>query len=162
VSLQPVGAPSLARQLFGGSDVRVLALLRAAWPRAVGRELARRTEVVALEGRTLRIRVPDAGWRKVLHRMRGDILDRLRGVAGSLAPQKLGFMEAPLGFSAAGEPKARSPQVRDAALAPIREGAAEVPLPPALLAGAAGIPDPETRDLFLETARRYLVHRRDD
>ena len=70
-------------------------LLRAAWPGVVGPELARRTEVVSLDGTTLRVRVPDAGWQKVLHRMRGDILSRLFDVAGELAPRRLGFVEPP-------------------------------------------------------------------
>jgi hypothetical protein len=59
-----------AYTLFGGSPVRTLALLRAAWPKAVGPELARRTEVLTLEGGALRLRVPDAGWRRHLLQMR--------------------------------------------------------------------------------------------
>ena len=84
----------VAEQLFGASPERRLLLLRAAWPRAVGPELARRTEVIAIEGNALRIRVPDAGWRKGLLRMRHEILGRLRGIAGGLAPRALGFVEA--------------------------------------------------------------------
>src|SRR5262249_37430480 len=94
----------VARQIFGRHDSHVLALLRAAWPQAVGAELGRRTEVVALEGRTLRVRVPDAGWRKALHRVRVDILGRLHDVAGSLAPRQLGFMEGPVGGATAAPP----------------------------------------------------------
>src|SRR5262245_25582897 len=90
------GSGDLARQLFGRSPQHTLAVIRAAWPAAVGSELARRTEVLALDGRVLRVRVPDAGWRKVLHRMRREILSRLHQAVGSLAPAALGFHEGPI------------------------------------------------------------------
>jgi len=95
---------NLAAQLFGSAPERTLALLRAAWPQVVGAELARRTEVLALEGDSLRIRVPDAGWRKGLLRMRREILQRLRALAGDLAPRRLGFTE---GLPRAGGPPSR-------------------------------------------------------
>src|SRR5262245_29617255 len=92
---QPVpvamGHQALAAQLFGRRPEHTLALLRAAWPAAVGPELARRTEVVVLDGRVLRIRVPDVRWQKVLHRMQRQILERLWRAAGELAPKSLGF-----------------------------------------------------------------------
>src|SRR6185295_2584954 len=90
-------SPRLRGELFGGRGERALVLIQAAWPWAVGEELARRTEVVALDAGTLRVRVPDAGWRKVLHLMRNDILRRLFDVAGEFAPRRLGFMETPPG-----------------------------------------------------------------
>ena len=158
MQLQRAASRNLAHQIFGGNEKRVLALLRAAWPAAVGPELARRTEVVALEGRTLRIRVPDAGWRKVLHRMRADIVDRLGSVAGRLAPLRLGFMEAPFAPSA---PHPGAPGSTDPAPA-VRLGHERPPatvedsLPPHLEVEAATIADPEIRARFLETARRYL------
>ena len=133
----------LARRLFGAVPARVLALLRAAWPRAVGPDLARRTEVVALEGTTLRIRVPDARWRKELHRMQPDILARLREMAGELAPRRLGFMEGPV----AGEASAVRP--RPPALEPM-------PAPPAAVVAGATSLDPDLRAHFLEVAARYL------
>lgn len=132
---------SLARRLFGAVPARTLALVRAAWPRAVGPDLARRTEVVALEGTTLRIRVPDARWRKELHRMQPDILARLRETTGELAPRRLGFVEGPVAMDSAERP-------RTGALEP-------APLPAAVVAGAAAL-DPDLRALFLEVAARYL------
>jgi hypothetical protein len=135
----------LAARLFGRSAPRTLELLRAAWPKAVGDDVARRTEVVAIEGATLRIRVPDARWRGVLHRMQGDILARLRDVAGTLAPRRLGFMEGAV--AAAGAPRAA------AALAPAPAG----PCPAAIVREAAAIADAEVRDRFVETAARYLA-----
>src|ERR1043165_10002576 len=91
--MERISGRSLAARLFGGSPARTLALLEAAWPLAVGPELARRTEVLGIEGGTLRIRVPDAGWRKVLHRMQPQILGHLREIAGDLAPKRMGFVE---------------------------------------------------------------------
>jgi Dna[CI] antecedent, DciA len=136
-----------ASALFGGSRERTLALLRAAWPRAVGPELARRTEVLALEGEALRLRVPDASWRRHLLQMRRPILDRLREVAGPLTPYRLSFTEG--GLTAAAEVAARPP------------AAAVLEAPPSLVADAQVIADPELRARFLEAAARYLGHRKE-
>lgn len=145
--MERAGARSVAEQIFGATPGRTLALLRAAWPSAVGPDLARRTEVVALEGDTLRIRVPDAGWRKGLLRMRREILIGLYRTAGGLAPRRLSFVEAPWG--GAGEPGT------EAAVAAVEAAAPPAP-PPALVAPAAAILDPEERARFLATAARYL------
>jgi hypothetical protein len=141
--MRRIGDAGLARRLFGTVPFRTLALVRAAWPRAVGPDLARRTEVVALESATLRVRVPDARWRKELHRMQPQILARLREIVGDLAPRRLGFMEGPI------------------APAPSREAALTVPsttptAPPEVVAGASVLDDAELRRRFLEVAARYL------
>ena len=141
--MRRIGDAGLARRLFGTVPFRTLALVRAAWPRAVGPDLARRTEVVALEAATLRVRVPDARWRKELHRMQPQILARLREIVGDLAPRRLGFMEGPI------------------APAPSREAALTVPsttptAPPEVVAGASVLDDAELRRRFLEVAARYL------
>src|SRR5258706_12063689 len=94
--MERISGRSLAARLFGASPARTLALIEAAWPLAVGPELARRTEVLGIEGGTLRVRVPDAGWRKVLHRMQPQILGHLREIAGDLAPKRMGFVEGGL------------------------------------------------------------------
>jgi hypothetical protein len=107
----------------------------------VGPELARRTEVVALDRGALRVRVPDARWRKVLHRMQPEILDRLQRIAGSLAPRRLGFVEGDVAPTSVPEPAPPGPSA---------------PLPPELLARIATIPDPELRARFAESAARYL------
>ncbi len=146
MGLERAAAMSLAARLFGSAPERTLALLRAAWPRVVGPELARRTEVIALEGNSLRIRVPDAGWRKGLLRMRREILGRLSELAGDLAPRRLGFTE---GFPAGTAPS----------LPPSLPTPPEAPASPpssALAAEAARIGDPELRARFLESAGRYL------
>jgi hypothetical protein len=139
--------PDLAMQLFGKKPEHILALLRAAWPAAEGAELARRTEVLALEGRTLRVRVPDARWRTVLHRMRHDILERLGRTAGHLAPRALGFHEGAL----------TGPLVEPRSVPPAPGPPADAPTAPALVREAARvIADPELRLRFTEAAARYL------
>jgi hypothetical protein len=140
--------PDFARRLFGDRPEHTLALLRAAWPAAVGPELARRTEVVALSGGLLRIKVADMGWQKNLQRMRGDILSRLRRVAGGAAPHALGFVVGPV--SGAPEPAPPPPP------APLP------PLPRPVAEAAGAIPDPEIRARFVAAAGRYLARFRRD
>jgi hypothetical protein len=133
----------LAARLFQAGPAR-LALLKSAWPHAVGSELARRTEVLALEGRTLRVRVPDAGWRKVLHRMQPQIVRRLRDITGELGPSRLGFSEGQVATAPEEKPV---PSAADRGLAPLD---AEV------AAAAATITDAELREVFTAAAARYL------
>jgi hypothetical protein len=142
---------SLVGRLFPPGSPQRLELLRAAWPLAVGAELARRTEVLALEQRTLRVRVPDARWRKVLHRMAPQILQKLRAVAAEAAPYRLGFQDG-------------APQALPESPFPGRPGgtAGPAPAPPAVEEEAAHIPDPELRRLFLESAGRYLSRSKED
>lgn len=141
MSLEQASARKLANRLFGSGPAQHLALIRAFWPAAVGTDVARRTEVVALEGRVLRIRVPDTRWRKVLHRMQREIVTRLWSALGELAPSQLSFVEEPVPE----QPVAPPPPVRPAS-----------PPSAALVASAAAIADPELRARFLSTAARYL------
>lgn len=135
--------PDLARRLFGDRPEHTLALLRAAWPAAVGPEIARRTEVVAFDRGVLRVKVPDAGWQKNLLRVRGDILARLRRVAGGAAPHALGFVQGSVA-----EPPVPAPPP------PVPT---PPPAPPAVAEAAAAIPDPEVRARFLAVAGRYIA-----
>ena len=146
MALTRAGASDTAARLFGGAPERVRALLGAAWPLAVGPELSRRTEVLGIERGTLRIRVPDARWRTVLHGMQPEILHRLRQIAGSLAPWRIGFVEG--GMKDAG-PAPAPP-------APTPPG----DLPAAIAIPAAGIADDEIRLRFLDTAARSLAARK--
>lgn len=141
-------SPDTAGELFGRE--RALPLLRAAWPLAVGPRLAERTELLSLEGRTLIVRVPDARWRKILHRLRREILQRLAETAGPWAPRALGFTEAP------------SPPALpvEAAAAPESAGDRVAVAPPEVAKGALAIADVEVRSLFLEAAGRYLARGR--
>ncbi len=132
--------------MFGGAPERVRALLRAAWPLAVGAELSRRTEVLGIERGTLRIRVPDARWRTVLHGMQPEILQRLRQIAGSLAPWRIGFVEG--GMTDPGSAPVLPP--------PSPPG----PLPLEVAGPAAEIADDEIRRRFVDTASRSLARKR--
>jgi hypothetical protein len=133
---------SLASRLFPAGSPQAIALLRATWFLVVGPELARRTEPISLEQGTLRVRVPDARWRKALHKMQGQILPRLREVAGELAPRRLGFLEGPV------------PETAEAARTPAKVEATAAPA--AVATAAEAIPDAELRALFLAAAARYL------
>jgi Dna[CI] antecedent, DciA len=140
------GRPWAAR-LFGSSPARTLALLQAAWPLAVGPELARRTEVVGIENRTLRVRVPDVSWRKVLHRVSAQILARLREIAGDdLTPRRMGFLEGGMtSIDTPLPPPLPPPPPRPPAL-------------PAVIARVSqSIPDAEIRARFQSAAARYLA-----
>jgi hypothetical protein len=137
----PADLPS---ELFRATPARRLALLQAAWPAAVGPELARRSEVVALEGSRARIRVVDATWRRSLWRMRRDLLARLRRVAGVAAPHALSFVEGPVSVP----PEPSRPHT-----AVLEPG----PLSPALAHATDRIPDHAVREGFRETAARYLA-----
>src|SRR5262245_61306822 len=142
----------MASQLFGTKGPSALALLRAAWPHAVGQEVARRSELLSLEGRILRVRVPDAGWRRVLHRMQPEILARLRRLAGDLAPVRLGFSEAApsVGPMPAVENPRQDPTPARAVLGP------SAAAPASVAAEAEAIADPEIRAGFLNAAACYL------
>ena len=140
--------PDLATRLFGSRPEHTLALLRAAWPAAVGADLARRTEVVAFDRGVLRVKVPDARWQRSLQRMRGEILARLRSVAGGAAPRSLGFVAGPVA-----EPPAPAPPP---------EAAPPLPAPEAVAEAARAIPDPEMRARFLASAARYFARFRRD
>jgi hypothetical protein len=135
------GDPDLAARLFAGPE-HALTLMRAAWPAAVGPELARRTEVIGLEAGVLRVRVPDPTWQRNLGRMRGQILRRLREVAGRAAPRTLAFSEGAVAVAAVVRPPAVEP--------------APVSVPPSVAEAAAAIPDPGLREAFLAVAGRYL------
>ena len=138
----PPPRPRLAARLFGSSPERRLALVRCAWPAAVGPELARRTEVISLDGGQLRVRVPDSAWQRTLFRMRGDILARLRAIAGGAAPRSLGFVQGEVKEEPPPPPAAPAPQAAEPSAA--------------LVAAAAGIEDEALRAAFLAAAARYL------
>ena len=160
-----ISGRSLAARLFGASPARTLALLEAAWPLAVGPELARRTEVLGIEGGTLRVRVPDAGWRKVLHRMQPQILAHLREIAGDLAPKRMGFVDGGFqGGPTTGTAEAAVTLDRPQSTAALRSsGDARGGFQggSSLTSGSAvnsppEIKDPEIRQRFAETMARYL------
>lgn len=135
-------------RLFPPGSPQALALLRACWPKAVGPELARRTEVAGIDGQTLRVRVPEGAWRKSLHRMQRQVLAQLYALAGDVVPRRLGFVEGPL----AADLEAERPPSR-----PVPSDQPAPLPPPALVSESEVIADPEIRRLFLTTAARYLA-----
>ena len=147
MALTRPAAEDLAARLFGASPARKLALLRAAWPLAAGPELARRTEVVAIEGGTLRVKVADASWRKELFKVRGPLIGRLRRVAGALSPDRLAFCEGPI---SEGPPSRAEAGVQGPAAPPSAT----------LQAAAESIEDAAVRARFLDSATRYLARSR--
>ncbi len=139
-------ASSRSVRLFPPGSPQALALLRACWPKAVGPELARRTEVAGIDGQTLRVRVPEGAWRKSLHRMQRQVLAQLYALAGDVVPRRLGFVDGPLAAESERPPSRPAPSDPAA------------PTPPAeLVSQAEAIADPEIRRLFLTTAARYLA-----
>jgi hypothetical protein len=137
----------IAGRLFGAAPSARFTLVHELWPTIVGPEIAQRTEVVALDERTLRVRVGDIAWMRTLHRMQREIIGRLSRRIGPLAPKRLGFVEGKLSESVV-KPPERSP-----------EKAAVPPPPPHIAAAAEAIEDPELRQLFLNAAARYLDRR---
>jgi len=127
------------------SEATALALCRAAWPLAVGARLAGRTEVLGLDHGMLLVAVPDGRWRRILHRLQREILNRMWAVAGGLAPRKLGFVERPTVMP---EPE------------PARVAATALPLPELVQSAADSIADAELRAGFEESARRYMARTR--
>lgn len=147
MALRRAASSNDAAVLFGSAEAR-LALLRAVWPHAVGAEIARRTRVLAVDGAVLRVQIPDARWRKVLHRLQPTILGRIARVVGETAPRRIGFIELPPEDDRCGI---------EAPVAPARDLG---PASDAVVRGAAAIADPELRQSFVEAATRYLARAR--
>ena len=109
-------------------------LARAAWPKAVGARLEKRTRPLQMVRTTLVIEVEDAVWQRQLNAIRGQILKNLAGLLGHGMITELEFR--------IGIPR-RMPQ---------RE---ETTAQPALSSGdeADGIGDPVFRRLYRESRR---------
>jgi predicted nucleic acid-binding Zn ribbon protein len=67
---------------LGGECLSAEDLVRAAWPQAVGPRIARHTRPVKLQESRLVVEVEDAIWKSQLETMSGQILARLKDVAG--------------------------------------------------------------------------------
>jgi hypothetical protein len=145
VALKRAGKVDAAARLFDAPE-RVIALVRAAWPAAVGHEIARRSQVMSCSDGTLVVRVPDGRWRRTLHRMRRTILRRLHEIAGERAPTRLGFTEGEVATN-------EGPAPRVAPLEPF-------PLSAELASSANGIADGEIRAAFERSAALYLARAR--
>jgi hypothetical protein len=140
--------PKTAQRLFGASRSSGYMLVRSLWPLVVGPGIASRTEVVALQERTLRVRVTDTRWMRVLHRMQRVIIVRLAQHLGAAAPNQIGFVEGAL--------SSPPEKTRDKTVGTTPDAAP----PESVLKAAAAIDDPELRRQFTEAAARYFQRRR--
>jgi hypothetical protein len=142
--------------VFASSPEARLALLRAVWPSIVGPQLARQAELASLTGDFLRIRVADPRWRKVLPRMRREMIDKMWSAVGKLAPRQIGFLEA-----STTRPNSGDADLSEA-LRPTRAASsARAPVAPqGVVAAAESIADPLLRDEFVRAAARYLTSTR--
>ena len=140
MSLEKPDEPAWLERVFA-PPARRLTLLREVWPVVVGPELAARTEVLGLEGDTLRVRVQGPTWQRALHRLQRDLLIRLRRVTGRLAPRRLGYLQGAVADVRPPEPVATP----------------DPPVPEAVAEAARVIPDPEIRGRFERSAAAYVA-----
>ena len=85
-----------AGRLFGklripAGSVSPEELERAAWPSAVGKKIAARSNPVSLVRGCLLVEVEDAVWQRQLTTMRGQIVQRMREVAGTDIVTEIAF-----------------------------------------------------------------------
>ena len=66
-------------------------MIRSAWPSAVGRKIALRTNAVGLVRNRLVVEVEDAVWQRQLFTLRQQIINRLEQVLGRAVVQELEF-----------------------------------------------------------------------
>jgi hypothetical protein len=141
--------------LFSSTPEARLALIRAIWPQVVGEQVARQAEVASLTAGLLRLRVVDAQWRRVLPRMRQDMLAHLRQAVGRLAPQQIGLIEGRTRsetHQTSGGPPSAEADRHD----PETEPPDTTSPPDALVEASRAIADAALRTEFLAAATRYL------
>jgi hypothetical protein len=105
-----------------------------AWAAAVGKRLASRTRAVALSCGRLTVEVEDAIWQRQLETLSGQILKRLKALAGDAKLERIEFR--------IGIPR-RQPQRAEQAGIPSDE--------------ADGIPDPGLRRVYRIARRKALA-----
>jgi predicted nucleic acid-binding Zn ribbon protein len=88
--LEAIGSlvPRILGELGLDATARVVRIAER-WPEAVGPEIARHCEPVALRGDVLEARVPSSVWRQQLQLRKPEILAALRRVLGDDAPSDL-------------------------------------------------------------------------
>ncbi len=146
---------SVGRELArsGGEAGAALAELTAVWPQAVGEAVARNAWPLRV-GRdgTLHVATASSTWAFELDRLAPQIHERLRELAGESAPAKLRFRVGPIP-----EPGALPEAPASAASDPL-ETTPETASEAAEL--AAGIEDPELRQIVARAARASLARAR--
>jgi hypothetical protein len=143
-------AEVLRKVLPPGSEKRVFSLefVRLRWPFLVGRELALRSEPASLQDAVLTVRVSDAAWGRMILKLQGRILPRLREILGPKSVGRIRFVKDGEVLWKSGLPPVTSEVSED------KEHPGEVS---ALIAEAArDIEDAELRSLLIQTASRYL------
>jgi hypothetical protein len=132
----------------GGDHVLALAEITAAWPHAVGDDVARQAWPLRL-GRdgTLHVATASATWAFELDRLTPEIVERLTAVLGDSAPAKVRFRVGPVPEPGAA-PKAAEPVKPTVQASPERAAAAD--------SAAAANSDPELRELVSRAARASL------
>ena len=70
-------------------------LVEAAWPAAVGRQVACRTRVLRMEEGRVTVAVEDILYQRNLQGLTGQILANLRELVGSASPREIEFVLAP-------------------------------------------------------------------
>ena len=125
----------------------------AAWPRAAGEELSRRTRAERLQGTTLVVRVTSSSWANELGYLKAGLLAKLRATPGGEGVTDLRFQPGPLDDIPVASPAVRSSG--EEAKAPI-SGGATVPEDPAIEKALGEIADPEVR----EELRRLIASAR--
>jgi len=119
-------------------------LIHKCWARAVGYELALRSEPEALSGGVLTVRVTDVRWGKMIYKLQDRIIPQLNRELGGRLIRRLNFTK-------------RSQLVRPGPDAEPIKKEREVLAPPETLSAAAqGIQEPELKELVLQAASHYL------
>lgn len=135
----------LRQALPAGARERIYSveLVRASWARAVGDELARRSEPEALRAGVLTVRVTDPSWGKMIYKLQDRILPKLNKELGGKLIRRINFTKRSRLKHPVPEPS-RSRSVTGAE-------------PPAAIVSAASkIAEPELRALVMKSAARYL------
>lgn len=131
-------------RFFSEAEPHRLAVLKALWPVVTGEALAHHSEVVGIQGDVMRVRADSASWLKTLRDLKGTLVVKLQGAAGSLAPRALAFVEGPV------SPRPAKRRVQRA-LAPL----ALASLPESIRAAAETIPTEEGRAAYLRAAAAF-------
>lgn len=128
-------------------QIPVEEVVRSAWARLAGPQIAARTVVFRLYRETLIVHVPDRTWKQQLHRLEAQLLERINRLLGSPMVTGIDFRvdQTLVAVASDGHPPKKGP-------------ARELPAgtEAELEASARAIADPELRQLFLRTARKMI------
>ncbi len=134
----------LRRVLPPGARKRVYSvdLVAKYWTDVVGFELARRAEPEALSQGVLTVRVTDATWGKMIHRLQDRIAPELNRAIGMKLVHRINFTKR--------SRLERPPPVEEKKMSDVEPEA-----PPGIVEASKAIADPELRTLVVRSAARY-------